>query len=52
MEKYKCMICGYIYDPNSGDPGQGIDPGTNFQDLPDDWTCPPCGAPKEQFEQI
>lgn len=46
------MICGYIYDPKFGDPDNGISPGTSFQNLPDTWVCPQCGAPKEQFEQI
>lgn len=49
MERYKCIICGYIYDPKFGDPDHGINPGTSFQNLPDDWVCPLCGAPKEQF---
>ncbi|GJQ23807.1 MAG: rubredoxin [Planctomycetia bacterium] len=52
MDRYKCMICGYIYDPKFGDPDNGISPGTSFQNLPDTWVCPQCGAPKEQFEQI
>ncbi len=46
------MICGYIYDPNFGDPAHGINHGTSFLNLPDGWVCPQCGAPKEQFEQI
>jgi rubredoxin len=50
MEKYRCTICGYIYDPSFGDPDFGIKPGILFEDLPDDWTCPVCGAPKEDFE--
>ncbi|KKO19865.1 MAG: rubredoxin [Candidatus Brocadia sp.] len=50
MEKYKCNICGYIYNPAKGDPTHGVDPGTSFQHLSDDWTCPVCGVPKEQFE--
>ena len=40
MEKYRCTVCEYIYDPESGDPENGIDPGTAFEDLPDDWGCP------------
>lgn len=52
MERYQCMICGYIYDPKFGDPDHVINPGTSFQNLSDDWVCPQCGAPKEQFEQI
>jgi rubredoxin len=52
MDKYECTVCGYIYDPSSGDPDNGIKPGTSFEDLPDDWTCPDCGASKDQFEKI
>ena len=50
MKKYKCKICGYIYDPKYGDQSSGIAPGTAFDDLPDDWVCPVCGATKDQFE--
>ncbi len=50
MDKYECSICGYVYDPEAGDPDNGIDPGTSFDDLPDDWTCPLCGSGKAQFE--
>jgi len=50
MKKYKCSVCGYIYDPVKGDPDSGIKPGTAFEDLPDDWVCPQCGAEKEDFE--
>jgi rubredoxin len=49
MKKYVCDVCGYVYDPAVGDPDNGIDPGTKFEDLPDDWVCPMCGAPKEDF---
>lgn len=49
MDKYFCKICGYVYDPENGDPGNGIDPGTAFEDLPDDWKCPLCGISKDQF---
>jgi len=52
MEKYVCSMCGYIYDPQQGDPESGIAPGTGFEDLPDDWQCPGCGAPKEQFKKM
>lgn len=52
MEKYRCIVCGYIYDPKIGDTDHGISPGTSFVNLPDDWVCPECGAPKEQFEKI
>ncbi|MDO9288513.1 MAG: rubredoxin [Thermodesulfovibrionales bacterium] len=51
MQKYKCTVCGYIYDPEAGDPDGGINPGTNFESLPDNWVCPVCGAPKDAFEK-
>ena len=50
MGKYVCTICGYVYDPALGDPDSGIAAGTAFEDLPDDWVCPVCGADKDQFE--
>jgi rubredoxin len=50
MDKYVCEVCGYVYDPQQGDPDNGIDPGTKFEDLPDDWDCPVCGASKDDFE--
>jgi len=49
MEKYKCVICGYVYDPEEGDPSDGIKPGTRFADLPVDYICPVCGAGKDEF---
>jgi rubredoxin len=49
MDKYVCEVCGYVYDPEEGDSEGGIAPGTKFEDLPDDWVCPVCGASKEQF---
>ena len=52
MKKYRCMICGYIYDPEMGCPESGIDPGTPFTELPDDWVCPICGTTKDQFEEV
>ena len=52
MAKYKCSVCGYVYDPEFGDPDGGIKPGTPFEEIPDDWVCPVCGASKEQFEKI
>ncbi|MBN1163953.1 MAG: rubredoxin [Candidatus Krumholzibacteriota bacterium] len=52
MKKWKCLVCGYIYDPVEGDPDGDVDPGTPFEDLPDDWVCPDCGAGKEEFEEI
>ena len=51
MDRYVCGPCGYVYDPENGDPDNGIDPGTSFDDLPDDWCCPICGAAKEEFEK-
>jgi rubredoxin len=50
MKRYVCSICGYVYDPERGDPDHGIEAGTAFEDLPATWTCPICGASKEQFE--
>ena len=52
MEKYKCTVCGYIYDPAVGDPTQNIKAGTPFSALPDDWVCPDCGVGKDEFEPI
>ncbi|MCA1915923.1 rubredoxin [Methanospirillum hungatei] len=52
MELYECSICGYVYDPAKGDPDNGIEPGTSFADLPDDWLCPICQEGKEVFEMI
>jgi rubredoxin len=52
MTKYRCTYCGYIYDPEKGDPKSGIDPGTPFENLPEDWGCPLCGVSKEQFEKV
>ena len=50
MTKYRCTVCGYVYDPEAGDPESGVTPGTSFDDLPDDWVCPECGAEKDLFE--
>jgi rubredoxin len=50
MKKYVCSVCGYIYDPADGDPDSGISPGTAFEDIPEDWVCPVCGAGKDSFE--
>ncbi|NLC71679.1 MAG: rubredoxin [Desulfuromonadaceae bacterium] len=50
MAKYRCVVCNYIYDPEIGDPDGGIAPGTAFEDIPDDWVCPLCGADKSNFE--
>lgn len=52
MKKYKCSVCGYIYDPVKGDPDSGIKPGTAFEDLPDDWVCPVCGSSKDKFRPM
>ena len=51
MDKYTCMVCGYVYDPEKGDPDAGIDAGTSFEDLPGDWVCPVCGVGKDQFKK-
>ena len=51
MKKWKCSICGYVYDPAVGDPDGGVPAGTAFEDLPDDWACPVCGASKSEFEE-
>jgi rubredoxin len=48
--KYTCLVCGYIYDPDVGDPDGGIAPGTPFEEIPDTWVCPVCGVDKSQFE--
>lgn len=50
MQKYICTACDHIYDPAIGDPNNGIEAGTAFEDLPDDWECPDCGVGKEDFE--
>lgn len=52
MDKYECSVCGYVYDPAEGDPENGIEPGTPFEDLQDDWVCPVCGAGKDEFEKV
>ena len=52
MTKYRCLICGYIYDPENGDPENDIAAGIAFEDLPGDWVCPECGVGKDEFEAI
>jgi rubredoxin len=52
MKKYICIPCGYIYDPAIGDPDEDVEPGTVFEDLPEDWTCPVCGEDKDQFAEV
>lgn len=51
MDKYVCTICGYIYDPAQGDPDNDVPPGTAWEDVPEDWVCPICGAGKDDFEK-
>lgn len=51
MDRYVCTICGYVYDPEQGDPDNDVDPGTKWDDVPDDWECPVCGAGKDDFEK-
>lgn len=51
-EFYKCPVCGYVYDPQEGDPINDIPEGTAFKDLPADWTCPVCGVPKSKFKKL
>jgi rubredoxin len=52
MDRYECLVCGYVYDPENGDPVGGIPPGVPFEELPDDWVCPQCGAGKDQFVRM
>ena len=47
--KYVCDICGYVYDPEVGDPDNGVAPGTPWEEVPEDWVCPLCGVGKDQF---
>jgi rubredoxin len=50
--KWKCVVCGHVYDEATGNPGEGIAPGTRWQDVPADWVCPECGAGKDDFELL
>jgi rubredoxin len=52
MPKYSCNICGYIYDPAVGDPDNGVNAGTSFENLPENWVCPICGVGKDEFTAI
>jgi len=52
MKKYKCIACGYVYNPEKGDPDGGIEPGTAFEEIPNTWVCPVCGVSKDQFEVV
>ena len=52
MSKYECVVCGYVYDPAKGDPDNGVAPGTPFDQVPDTWVCPDCGAGKSEFQEV
>ena len=52
MKKYVCVVCGWVYDEAQGDPENGIEPGTKFEDLPEDFTCPLCGVGADEFEEV
>lgn len=52
MKKYECTVCGYVYDPALGDTDNGIEPGTTFDNLPEDWVCPECGVGKDDFDEL
>jgi rubredoxin len=52
MDQWECLVCGYIYDPAEGNPDGGVEPGTAFEDLADDWVCPDCGVGKDMFEKL
>lgn len=52
MKQYICDVCGYVYDPEEGDPGADVPPGTSFEDLPEDWLCPICGVGKDEFSPL
>ncbi len=52
MKKWECLVCGYVYDPQKGDPDNDVQPGTSFEDVPEDWVCPQCGAEKDEFEEM
>lgn len=52
MSKWECRVCGYVYDPGKGDTDNGVKPGTPFENLPEDWICPSCGANKDLFDKL
>ncbi|MEM1578319.1 MAG: rubredoxin [Archaeoglobaceae archaeon] len=52
MAKYQCTVCGYVYNEDEGDPESNVPPGTKWENLPNEWVCPVCGATKDQFEKI
>ena len=51
MKKFVCELCGYAYDVKAGDPENGVEPETEFQEIPSDWVCPLCGASKDDFDE-
>ena len=52
MDRFECTVCGYIYDPDHGDPENGVTPGTAFEEVPDSWVCPICGVSKDLFKKV
>ncbi|MCD4654324.1 rubredoxin [bacterium] len=52
MKKYECLVCGFVYDEVEGHEDSGIKPGTKWEDVPEDWTCPLCGVGKDEFEEV
>jgi rubredoxin len=52
MQKFQCTVCTFVYDPEQGDPENDVEPGTVFEDLPNDWLCPVCGVGTDQFEPV
>ena len=52
MKRYECIVCGWIYDEALGCPEEGIEPGTKWEDIPDDWSCPECGVGKMDFQRL
>lgn len=52
MKKWECQTCGYIYDPDEGDPDNGVEAETSLENLPEEWVCPECGVTKDEFEMI
>ncbi|MAW27570.1 MAG: rubredoxin [Gammaproteobacteria bacterium] len=52
MKKYQCIVCGFIYDESEGLPSEGLEPGTRWDDVPDDWMCPECGVGKADFDMV
>ena len=52
FRKFVCVVCGFIYDEAKGDPDSGLPPGTRWEDIPEDWSCPECGVSKDNFEEV